>query len=171
MNTHTRLHALTVAATLALAALAPAQADSGRRMPANVPAAYTQECGACHLAFPPSLLPAKSWQRLMTGLDKHYGSDASLDAALQQQIGAWLQAHAGTYKRVREEPPQDRITRTEWFLRKHREVEPTMWKLASVKSAANCGACHGGAERGEFDDDKLLTPAGADTRMRHARHD
>ena len=49
------------------------------------PAVYTQECGSCHLAFPPSLLPKASWQRVMSGLDKHYGSDASLDAATQKQ--------------------------------------------------------------------------------------
>ena len=92
-----RLPSLILGATLAGAALAPAHSDSGRRMPAHVPAAYTQECGACHLAYPPSLLPARSWQRLMTGLDRHYGSDASLDTAQQQQIGTWLQAYAGSY--------------------------------------------------------------------------
>lgn len=171
MHTPVPLQALIAAATLGLAALAPAHADGGRHMPANVPAAYTQECGACHLAYPPGLLPARSWHRLMTGLDKHYGSDASLDAAVQQPIGRWLQAHAGTYKRVSEEPPQDRITRSAWFERKHRELDPTAWKLPSVKGAANCGACHGGAERGDFDDDRLLLPAGMDTRLRRAGHD
>ena len=48
------------------------------------PAVYTQECGSCHLAFPPNLLPKASWQSVMHGLDKHYGSDASLDAATQK---------------------------------------------------------------------------------------
>jgi cytochrome c553 len=159
-------------ALLALAAAAPVLAEGGgQRMPAHVPAAYTQECGACHMAYPPSLLPAGSWQRLMTGLDKHFGSDASLDPALQQQIGGWLQAHAGNDRRGREEPPQDRITRSEWFQRKHREVGPTLWKLASVKSAANCGACHGGAERGNFDERQLRMPAGMDTRQRRGWDD
>lgn len=32
-------------------------------------------------------------------------------------------ANAGTYKRVSEEPPQDRITLLAWFERKHRKVE------------------------------------------------
>ena len=160
-----------VAAALGLAALGTAHADSDRMMPRAVPPAYTQECAACHTAYPPGMLPAPSWQRIMGGLDKHYGSDASLDPATVKQLSAWLQTHAGTYKRVREVPPEDRITRSEWFVRKHREVAPSVWGLPSVKSAANCAACHGGADRGDFDDDNLVFPAGLDARMRRAWRD
>jgi hypothetical protein len=160
-----------LAALLSLAAVTSTQADSGRLMPSKVPEAYTLECASCHLAYPPGLLPAPSWQRLMGGLDQHYGSDASLDAATRQQISQWLQAHAGSYKRVREQPAEDRITRAAWFDRKHREVDPAVWKLASVKSPANCAACHTGADRGDFDDDRLRFPAGMDARMRRAWHD
>ncbi len=101
-------------------------------------------------------------------LDSHYGTDASLGATAQRQIDAWLRAHAGTCKRVAEAPPQDRITRSAWFERKHREIEPAVWKLASVRSAANCGACHSAADRGRFDDDDLLIPMGLDARRRRA---
>ena len=151
-----------------LLAVVPAGADSGgRTMPGTVPPAYLQECAACHLAYPPGMLPAQSWQRIMGGLDRHYGSDASLDEASVRQIGAWLQTHAGSYKRVGSTaPPQDRITRSAWFERKHRELDPTIWKQAAVKSAANCMACHGGAEKGRFDDDELRFPAGLDARYR-----
>ena len=167
---HLRTH-WTAAAVLGLLAVTPAHADGGRQMPSNVPPAYTQECAACHVAYPPGLLPARSWQRIMGGLDKHYGSDASLDAAATRQISAWLQTNAGTYKRVREEPPQDRLTRSAWFDRKHGKIDTSVWKLASVKSAANCGACHGGADRGQFDDDNLKFPEGLDARLRHAWRD
>lgn len=139
-------------------------------MPARVPPAYQQECGSCHLAYPPGLLPAPSWQRLMGGLDKHFGTDASLDPATVQQLAGWLQAHAGTYKRVASAPPpQDRITQSAWFVRKHRQVDsPLVWKHASVKSAANCAACHTQAEQGRFDDDALTFPRGLDPRFRRA---
>ena len=156
---------------LGLGLAATAQADGGRQMPADVPAAYTQECAACHLAYPPGLLPARSWGRLMGGLDRHYGTDASLDGKALQQINAWLQAHAGTYKRVVEEPPQDRITRSAWFERKHRKIDAAVWKLPSVKSAANCAACHTGAESGRYDDDNLRLPAGLEARQRRAWND
>lgn len=137
----------------------PAWADGGRRMPPSVPAAYTQECAACHTAYAPGLLPAESWRRIVGGLDRHYGSDASLDAATVAQLGAWLQAHASTYKRVREAPPDDRITRSDWFERKHRRVDAAVWRHPSVKSPAQCAACHPGAEHGRFDDDDVKFPA------------
>lgn len=157
-----------LAASLSLVPIGAAFADGGRVMPSKVPPAYTQECASCHTAYPPGLLPARSWQRVMGGLDRHYGTDASLDPATVQQLSAWLQTYAGTYKRVSEEPPQDRITRSAWFERKHRKVEPTVWQLPSIKSAANCAACHAGADQGRFDDDNLLLPAGLTLRQRRA---
>jgi len=154
-----------------LAAAFTANADSGRAMPAQVPKAYTQECAACHLAYPPGMLPAASWRRVMTGLENHYGTDASLDPAVVTQLATWLQTHAGTYKRVSTEPPQDRITRSAWFERKHRKVDSAVWQLPSVKSAANCAACHGGADQGDFDDDRLRIPAGLSARQQAAWRD
>jgi mono/diheme cytochrome c family protein len=104
----TRLCAGTLAgASLAMAALvavAPALADSRNMLPRNELAAYTQECAACHMGFAPGFLPASSWNHMMKTLDKHYGTDASLDAATVQQISTWLAANAGTYKRVAEAP-------------------------------------------------------------------
>ena len=66
--------------------------------PARVPVLrkYQQECAACHMAYPPGLLPAASWQRLMGSLDKHFGTDASLDAASVREISGWLKSNAGT---------------------------------------------------------------------------
>lgn len=154
-----------------LAAWSAAHADSGRSMPRDTPAAYWEECGSCHVAYPPGMLPARSWERVTRGLAKHYGSDASLDAALEQQIGDWLQKYAGTYKRVREEPPQDRITRTAWFERKHRKLAAAVWTDPSLKTAANCAVCHLDAERGRYDDDDLRFPPGLDSRYRRAWND
>jgi hypothetical protein len=88
-----------------------------------------------------------------------------------QQLSSWLQANAGTYKRVTEEPPQDRITRSAWFARKHDDIAPAVWKHASVKSAANCGACHTGADKGQYDDDNIRFPAGLDARYRRGWND
>jgi Dihaem cytochrome c len=160
-----------IAILLGLSAMTPARADAGWLMPQDLPAGYKQECGSCHLAYPPGLMPARSWQRLMGGLEKHYGSDASLDPVTLQQIRAWLVSHAGTGKRVNEEPPQDRITRSAWFERKHRKIDPGVWNLASVKSASHCASCHSAAERGDFDDDRLQFPAGLDARQRRSFND
>ena len=132
---------------------------------------YQQECASCHIAYPPGMLPAASWQRLMGGLSKHFGTDASLDAAQVREIGTWLQAHAGTYKRVSEEPGQDRISKSAWFVRKHREVDSQIWKQPAVKSVANCAACHTGAERGSFRESDLQFPKGLDARFRRGWSD
>lgn len=139
-------------------ALSLAAAADGQLMPAQVLPVYKQECAACHLAYPPGMLPASSWQRLMAGLDRHYGTDASMEPAQVQQVAVWLQANAGTYKRVREAPPEDRITRSAWFARKHREVDAAVWKRASFQSAAQCSACHTQAEQGHFDEHQVRIP-------------
>ena len=135
-----------------------AHAESGVKL---TPAPqYQQECAACHMAYPAGMLPAASWQRIMSGLDKHYGADASLDGATGRDLAAWLKAHAGSYKRVSEEPPQDRITQSKWFLQKHRpgEVPADAWKRAAVGSAANCAACHRNAAQGSFSEREISIP-------------
>ena len=121
---------------------------------------YQQECAACHIAYPAGMLPSGSWSRLMGNLSKHYGTDASLDEASVREIGNWLGANAGTYKRVSEMPPQDRITKSAWFMRKHRdgEVPAGVWARASVGSASNCIACHGGAAQGNFNERDIKIP-------------
>lgn len=120
--------------------------------------AYKAECAACHLAYPAGMLPAPAWKNIMNGLQKHYGTDASLDAAAVMQIGKWLEANAGTYKRVSEVPPENRISKSAWFIRKHDEVSASVFKRASVGGAGNCAACHGGAAEGNFNENQIRIP-------------
>ena len=148
---------LTIGLLAALGTIPAAMADGDQRMVPLLPK-YQQECAACHLAYPPGMLPAASWKRVMANLPRHYGTDASLDPATVKELSTWLGANAGTYKRVSEEPPQDRITTSSWFERKHREVAPQVWKRAAIGSRANCAACHTGAAKGDFDDDNIRIP-------------
>ena len=39
---------------------------------------WRTECSSCHIAYPARALPAASWKKIMSGLDKHFGVDASL---------------------------------------------------------------------------------------------
>ena len=165
----TSLLALTGLAAVLLTGAA--HADGYRQAAVPMPKVYTQECAACHTAYPAGMLPAASWQRIMKGLDHHYGTDASLDADSVRQISTWLTSNAATRGRTSEAPPEDRITRSAWFVRKHDEVHPDVWKLPSVKSAANCAACHTRADRGDFDEDNIRMPAGMDSRLRRFWHD
>jgi hypothetical protein len=155
-------HPIRVALFGLLAALAlsrPAVADGDKHIQRVVLLPkYQQECSACHLAYPPGLLPAASWQRVMTGLSKHFGTDASLDAATVREISSWLAAHAGTVKAAQVVPADDRITRSAWFSRKHHEVSAATWKLPAVKSAANCAACHIRSDQGDFNEHNVRIP-------------
>lgn len=139
-----------------LALAGPAVADG----PAAVPLLpeYRQECGACHVPFPPALLGPAAWQRVMGGLATHYGSDASLDAASAARISTWLQTVAGRGRRAADAPPEDRITRSPWFVREHREVPAAAWSRPAVRSAANCAACHLQAQEGAFDEHDVRIP-------------
>ncbi len=151
-------HAL-CAALATLTAAGAAFADGGKHAP-RVPLLplYRQECGACHVAYPPALLPGASWQRVTANLPRHFGTDASTDAAAVKELSAWLGANAGSDRRVREQPPEDRITRSAWFVRKHDDIAAATWKSPAVKSAANCNACHARADQGEFNEHDVRIP-------------
>lgn len=135
-----------------------AQADNKTFLPGTMLKSYQTECAACHLAYPPGMLPAQSWAHLMKGLENHYGTDASIDAETITQIGGWLQVNAGTYKRVKEAPPEDRITQSAWFVRKHREVGTEVWLRPAIKSASNCTACHTQADQGDYRERNIRIP-------------
>jgi hypothetical protein len=155
-----RLSRLSLFGLLAIGPLLQAaHADEGRtaRPVANLPA-YQQECTACHQAYPPGMLPAESWQRVMGGLKTHFGVDASLDAATLKTLTPWLVANAGTWKRVSEPPPQDRITRSAWFERKHREIAAAVFKRPAIGSASNCKACHTASDQGDFNEHNVRIP-------------
>lgn len=147
-------------AALSLPWIAYADDDDGERF-TSVPllAKYKQECSACHVAYPPALLPAQSWRRLMSGLPRHFGTDASLDTASLKQISDWLAKHAApSAEGARAAPPDERISRSAWFIRQHDEVPSRTWRLPAVKSAANCAACHTRAEQGDFNERYVHIP-------------
>ena len=157
------LWTLAAVVTLAVSSLS-AQAkyngeDRGRPvMPAQNNAKWQAECSSCHLAFPPGLLPAASWQKLMGGLDKHFDTDASLSPADTKEISDFLVKNASNRWTANTAPLK--ITDSEWFKSKHRagEINPAVWKRESVKSRSNCIACHRGADKGDFDEDNVRIP-------------
>ena len=132
--------------------------DDDERMPVAKNVAWQTECGSCHVAFPPRLLPAESWRAVMAGLDKHFGSDASLAPAATKEIGAFLQKNAGNNRYASSGKPVLRITETRWFMHEHDEVPDRVWKNPKVKNAANCAACHTGAESGNYSEHGIRIP-------------
>lgn len=150
---------LLIVALLPLAALA----DDVRPL-RDAPPAFQAECGSCHIAFPPQLLAADDWRRVMRALDKHYGDNASLDEKTRQQLEDFLVRHAGGTKigagRTARTGEPPRLTQTAWFQRKHREVRQADWRHPKVKTPANCVACHTQAAEGSFREREIVMPDG-----------
>lgn len=132
----------------------------GKTLPDNK--LWRAECGSCHLAFHPNLLPARSWSRMLREQDKHFGETLGLDTPTTQEIIAFLTKYSAdtrmteaAYKIGKSIPPAEapqRITETAYWQRKHREIPDRVWRDSSMGSKANCGACHLDAERGTFED-------------------
>ncbi len=161
MNMPYRLVALgLVSAATSLLVLARAQAGGSHYFPPVADPVVREECGSCHIPFPPSMLPASSWKRITGDLKNHFGDDASVDARTAAHISAYLAANAGDTGGQRygekllrgaslSNPPL-RITELPRWIREHRKISAREWQIA--RSKANCLACHADAERGDYDD-------------------
>ena len=123
---------------------------------------YRKECGACHFAFQPGLLPSASWEKIMAGLEDHFGDNAMLDETSRKEITAYLVQNAAefgegrkSYKIMRSLGTQVplRITEVPYFKREHREVSGRFLKRKGIKTLVNCEACHTSASEGVYDDD------------------
>lgn len=155
MKTVNRFAKRVVCATTGMLLSASAMADTGFSTTSNP--AWKTECGSCHVAYPPSMLPADSWRVLMLGLEQHFGVDASVDAKSAAEIGAFLRKNAAG-KREALAKPILRVTETAWFRHEHDEINPALWKNPKVKTPANCAACHSGAEQGNFSEQGIRLP-------------
>lgn len=151
-----------VALAFSAVVLGRAQAGGGHFYAPVTDPLVKEECGSCHLAFAPSMLPASSWQRMMGDLKNHFGDDASLDADTAAKITAYLVANAADAGGRRysgkllsgvalSSAPQ-RITELPKWVREHRKVPDWEWRHKDVRTKANCVACHADAERGYYDE-------------------
>ncbi len=134
---------------------------------------YKEECGSCHFPYQPGLLPARSWQRLMDGLEDHFAENAELEAADAEQLTTYLTENAADtsdYKRSRgisrslaKDDAPLRISTTRYFKRKHHELPDRMVKdNPDVRSFSNCELCHERAAQGSYDEHQVKVPGYAD---------
>lgn len=146
------------AAVLALEGLALA---APRTFPPVNDAAYLKECGACHMAFPPQLLPARSWQRVMGALDSHFGEPARIDTATHAKIAQYLAANGAesvtnaesiaVLASLQASEAPERITKVPYIEGLHVAVLDPRWNgTPRPKTLASCPACHYRAEAGDF---------------------
>jgi cytochrome b len=129
---------------------------------------WREECGGCHLAYHPSLLPARSWVRMMEQQVDHFGEDLALEPVDAETILEFQTANSAERAATeaawkinngisREQTPL-RITETGYWKRKHREIGPVVWDGPAVNGRWNCDACHLDAARGTFEDGAMIIP-------------
>ena len=116
---------------------------------------YVSECGDCHVPYAPRFLPASSWQRLMTSLPEHFGSDASLSEPTLNELSTYLVDNARTPRAKDPDPAPLRITEMSWWLRQHDEISERRWNNPRIPSRAACDACHAKADEGRFGHGKI----------------
>ena len=141
------LRCCALAVALALPAASVVASDM-ERVPPVRDEVTRAECGECHMAFQPALLPAPAWRSIMATLDDHFGDNATLPADVAAGIERYLVADAG-----RGDAAETRITGQRWWRRDHDEVLPGAWTSPQVVAKSNCLACHRDAERGWYEDD------------------
>ncbi len=128
-------------------------------------AVYIEECGACHLAYPPGLLPVQSWQGIMSGLEDHFGESAETDADTASYVSNYLERVAlkkgepsPVSKMLRNMPddPPLRITELPAFITAHDEIPKQLQvEKLPVGFLSPCADCHREAADGIFDKDRL----------------
>ena len=128
--------------------------------------AYAQECGSCHMAFPPSLAPSALWIEILAGLSDHFGEDASLEPDVAAQIRAYLTANsaekwdtraAHEFARANPDDPL-RLTATPFWTKAHRNIPESVFKSKAVGAKSACDKCHGDAATGRFDPQDIRIP-------------
>ena len=131
---------------------------------------WQEECGACHFAYQPGLLPGKSWGKLLNekALADHFGDNAELDASTLKEVRTFALENAAEksyYKRARkivvatENEAPLRITEVRYIQRKHHDIPEKMVKgNKDVKSLSYCDACHTRAKEGVYDEDTVRIP-------------
>lgn len=130
---------------------------------------YKEQCGACHFAYQPELLPSGSWQKILARLDDHFGEEIDLDLESKKTIAEYLKANGAEYssakrsvkimRSLRGQTPM-RVTDVPYIRHKHEDddIPADAFTRKSVGSMSNCIACHTTAENGIYDDDHVVIP-------------
>lgn len=130
---------------------------------------YAEECGSCHYAYQPGLLPKQSWEIIMSNLSDHFGENAELSDETAQQIKDYLLRYsAGIYpgglpNRISASTQgyavPIRITETRFFQREHGEIPRRfVEENDQIRSFSNCDACHTRAKVGSFREHEIRIP-------------
>jgi len=130
---------------------------------------YLKECGSCHFAFQPGLLPERSWKKMMNNLADHFGSDATLEPEDHKALSKYLTDNAADnareYKRsikivksIANDSTPDKITDVPYFVREHKRIPKKVIMQEEIKTLSNCTACHTTASKGVYGERAIKIP-------------
>ncbi len=124
---------------------------------------YREECGSCHMAYPPRFLGEASWQRIMHSLQDHFGENAELEPQEQQALLRFLSENSGPSRWYRFWKKSDevpiRITQTRAFRHEHDEIpRHLIRKNPKIESLSQCERCHTRATEGSFSEYQIRIP-------------
>lgn len=118
---------------------------------------YKKECGSCHIAYTPYLLPVNAWEKMMGDLENHFGDDASLDEEDRVQILSFLSKYSLEHfdtkfkaKSKKEDIGKIAISKYIFYQKAHRKIPQEVFSSKEIKSKANCQNCHKDVENGTF---------------------
>lgn len=129
---------------------------------------WQESCGECHLAFHPSLLPRRSWERLLAEQDNHFDEVLGLGEEDVATLLAYARANSGeqverehswrTVHAIAASETPLRITETEYWKQTHADIDEAVWRHDKVKGRLNCAACHRDAGQGGFSNGAMRLP-------------
>ena len=130
---------------------------------------YIKECGSCHFAYQPGLLPSSSWNKIMSNLGNHYNNDASISSTNLQTLTKYLNDNSAEknmqYKRsnrivssLASGQIPDSISTTPYIIKKHSEIRKNLITQPEVKGLFNCIACHKTADKGNYGERDINIP-------------
>jgi cytochrome b len=132
---------------------------------------WQSECGGCHLAYQPSLLPARSWTALLAQQRSHFGEDLGLVPTALERLDTYARRNAAeaaqspaAWKIAHTVPPGAtplRITETGYWKHRHASLDAQTWKRIHP---SDCAACHRDAEGGLFSPLSIRVAEGAAVR-------
>ncbi len=129
---------------------------------------WQESCSECHLAYHPSTLPQRSWERLFADQDNHFDEDLALDEEDITELLAYAQANSAeqidremswrTVHSLDATQTPLRITETKYWKQTHVEIDDVVWQHEKVNGKLNCAACHRDAEQGGFSNGAMALP-------------
>jgi len=138
-------------------------------LPAVMNARYENECGACHFAYQPGWLPARSWKKMMGELNDHFDENAELGRKANNEITDYLIAESADVRPNRKshkilasisnDASPLRISTLRYIIGKHAEIpQQLIGDNDKVRSLSNCLACHSDASKGQFNEHAVNIP-------------